>query len=653
MTWGGWEIDIDKAARALSYVDSALRNPHKPTRCAKSLSVALTIVTRHYLLFSNEYQSKRDSLRATLYAFLTAVRTDEELDAMMQKMDKCECRTDDDPSSFHFQCIQKRSKFVWDDAQHVLQAVLAEFELLFNRTPPTPVHKGISEVWPMRVSQLLPFGADQLVASIFQWYRFFPNPMVTRFALQILKMCGDLVHDAFLKADVMNTLFVAHTRKYVDDALACTTPAQIHQLTFLFAYQAITFIRFLPHPMDNLQGHGTAAKLMAGAETKVVQLCSLILYIVGSPHNDTSPPLNEDLADIKKEATSMGQHIFRQYAMDRAPGPPMRLHPSLVADDRTQPASQLSSDVFREIAVAMYAARFQYNCAIPGCQTRLIDPDAPLRTCSGCSTVRYCGESCQTKDWMEGPFKHKKLCKIFSKVVGVFGPWKLPPISNSSTDTRQDDINRRSELIGKLTFAIAKMLMGGGISHDDFRFILQWAQAVTNDNYATGEWNPGYDDYEDLLQRFENSPLFNGPKGWSERGHRQIPEAAREHACHLRGYLRAPIGLIGGNIGSTKYCMTVKIRKYIIAPTIISFVHDLPYPGDLWPPPYAPRHLKGCEDDDVRATVSLNLLTVIMFSLDSVPPIYWLMFPIPNVALMVIMMYRLFQNTKFGLSRTL
>ncbi|KAF9044941.1 hypothetical protein BJ165DRAFT_1527886 [Panaeolus papilionaceus] len=136
-----------------------------------------------------------------------------------------------------------------------------------------------------------------------------------------------------------------------------------------------------------------------------------------------------------------------------------------------------------------------------------------------------------------------------------------------------------------------------------------------------------------------------------------------------------PIGLIGGNIGPTKYCMTVEIRKYIIAPTIISFIHDtLVLLAISWRlmtsthtdpdirkgvktmvfGDYLPSFSRALLHDGQRfytATVSLNLLTVIMFFIDSVPPIYRLMFSIPNVALMNIMACRVFRNTKFGLSQ--
>ncbi|KAF9054881.1 hypothetical protein BJ165DRAFT_1441090 [Panaeolus papilionaceus] len=509
-------MDFEIVVQAISYVDSALRNPHKPTGCVKSLSVALSIVTHHPPWTSDEYQSKRNSLQATLYVFLTAVRTDEELKAMMQTMARCQCHSSvvKNPFSFHYHSIQTRSKFVQDDVQQFLFDVIGELGPHLNPARSTTVHKGHSKAWPTRVSELLPLGADQLVATILQWHRLFPHPMMARFAHHILKTCGDLVHDAYMKADVMNTLLVAPTRKYVDDALACTTRAQVHELTLLFAYQAITFVRYLNSPIDNTQPHGTAAKLMGGAETKIIQLCSLILYIVGSPHHDKTPPLNEDLPDIEREAVRFGQPLFRRYKMDRAPGPPMRLHPRIVALDRNQPHADLSTNPFQAVALAMYAGRFKYTCTVPGCQTRFIDPDAQLRTCVGCQTVRYCGKSCQTKDWKEGPFTHKKVCKIMSRILEVFGPWNsVPSTTDSPTgNARQDDINRRGDIIHKLSIAIYMMSIDGRLNGWEVDYIGKWAIAVMNIDYFTGGWNPGYGDYEDLLERFEKSRLFNAPK---------------------------------------------------------------------------------------------------------------------------------------------
>ncbi|KAF9044940.1 hypothetical protein BJ165DRAFT_1404214 [Panaeolus papilionaceus] len=136
-----------------------------------------------------------------------------------------------------------------------------------------------------------------------------------------------------------------------------------------------------------------------------------------------------------------------------------------------------------------------------------------------------------------------------------------------------------------------------------------------------------------------------------------------------------PIGLIGGNIGPTKYCMTVEIREYIITSTVISLVHDtLVLLAISWRlmtfthtdpdirrgvktmvfGDYLPAFSRSLLHDGQKfytATVSLTLLTVIMFFIDSVPPIYRLMFSIPNVALMNIMACRVFRNTKFGLTQ--
>ncbi|KAF9044988.1 hypothetical protein BJ165DRAFT_1474706 [Panaeolus papilionaceus] len=137
--------------------------------------------------------------------------------------------------------------------------------------------------------------------------------------------------------------------------------------------------------------------------------------------------------------------------------------------------------------------------------------------------------------------------------------------------------------------------------------------------------------------------------------------------------ISVPFGLIGANIGPTKYCVTASIRKFIVAPTIISFVHDTLVLFAISWRLMSLTHL----DQDVRrgvkgmvlgdylpsfsrallhggqqyytVTVSLNLLTVIMFFVHSVPPTYRLMFTVPNVTLMNIMACRVFRNTKFGL----
>lgn len=133
-----------------------------------------------------------------------------------------------------------------------------------------------------------------------------------------------------------------------------------------------------------------------------------------------------------------------------------------------------------------------------------------------------------------------------------------------------------------------------------------------------------------------------------------------------------PFGLVGTRIGPTAYCLIADMKEFVVVPTVISFASDtLVLLAITWRlmtnahvSPQGIRGVKGMVLGDYlpsfsrallhggqkyyTATVSLNLLTVIMLYLDSVPALYRLMFVIPNVALMNIMASRVYRDTKFG-----
>ncbi|KAF9054859.1 hypothetical protein BJ165DRAFT_1441010 [Panaeolus papilionaceus] len=374
------------------------------------------------------------------------------------------------------------------------------------------------------MSDLMPLGADQLVFNILQWYRIFPHPAIVRFALLVVKVCGTPVYGAFNRADIMSALFLDNMRQCVDETLTYTTPAQLREFTPMISYIAVNFLRYLPYFAMKMRTPGVIAAhgepVTKGGETKAVQICSLILYILGSPHLDPKLCTEDSLAALRTDTMYLACMVFRRYKLDRAPGSPMRLHPAIIVADSIQQRHPLADDRHNVIATAMYICRFYYICVTPGCKNCFINPNELLRTCSGCSTVRYCGQECQTKDWKEEPYKHKKLCKILSTIMAAFGSWKLAPLGNLNDkpfeDHRVNDLKRRHDLVMNLRAIMLKLTSQNKLSEEDVLFTWEWAKTITDTDVETDqrpivEWHPGYEDYDEILQRVEKSQLFKAP----------------------------------------------------------------------------------------------------------------------------------------------
>ncbi|PPQ85767.1 hypothetical protein CVT24_002274 [Panaeolus cyanescens] len=521
--------DFSTVLPAIRYLLSALRDPLNPKGCAESLCTALSQVALYHFVVSKPHAAIRDELRASLYAFITIPRTDGQLKATIQQLGKCSSSCHLAAPRFHLGIAQSKPGIEKSFMECFMIIAFEKLSMVLNLTNTIHLLKRQRKSWPTSMSDLLPFGPDKLVANLVQWYHMFPTPQAVRFSLAILKRCGPLVYHAFRDADVSNILFINHTRIMVDEMLAASTPNMIFALSEQYSNQVINFLRFFKHLIgyDNVYKpvssvDGTPVSMMTGAETKIVQLCSLICYIASSPHVDKDPSYQEGISSHTTEACVLAHKIYRAFRMDQAPGPALLLHPIIVAGDRTL-TQTTSGSKCRKIASAMYIRRYIYICGAPGCKTCFTNPDAVLRTCTGCKTVRYCSTECQERDWKGAPYKHKWLCKLLAKVAQSFGSWKLAPIDEDA-DYLEEDIDRRREMVENLAKTVYEMLpplVGDGrLGLDEFMFLQSWAANEGNWDYMKNaefkipdKWGPGFDDYDEVLQRIQDSRLFNGEKG--------------------------------------------------------------------------------------------------------------------------------------------
>ncbi|PFH50121.1 hypothetical protein AMATHDRAFT_145912 [Amanita thiersii Skay4041] len=138
------------------------------------------------------------------------------------------------------------------------------------------------------------------------------------------------------------------------------------------------------------------------------------------------------------------------------------------------------------------------------------------------------------------------------------------------------------------------------------------------------------------------------------------------------GTMTVPFAINGGHIGPTKYCINTGVKPFSSAGIIVSSVNDaLVLLAISW------RIVTAVSIDDsftglIRSffgkgqlpalskavlqsgqqyyaiTVSLNILSLVMILVPSVPPVYHAMFTIPNVALMNSMACRVYRNIRFG-----
>ncbi|KAF9548192.1 hypothetical protein CPC08DRAFT_648493, partial [Agrocybe pediades] len=143
----------------------------------------------------------------------------------------------------------------------------------------------------------------------------------------------------------------------------------------------------------------------------------------------------------------------------------------------------------------------------------------------------------------------------------------------------------------------------------------------------------------------------------------------------LGGCLTVPQAGIGGNIGPTNYCQIVSVKNYGRSAAIIPLINDTFVYLAIAYRFLSNAHLDNIFQDGWRTflfgdklhtlskamlpssslfystTVLVNLLTVVMLFMTSLPAAYQTMFVVPNVVLMNIMGCHVYRNLKFSKHR--
>ncbi|KAF9047757.1 hypothetical protein BJ165DRAFT_1120469 [Panaeolus papilionaceus] len=187
-------------------------------------------------------------MHATLYKFLVVMRTDEEIRALLDDMSECTCSLEDldrDLSIFHQFCFKFPG---WDtDSPSLLTTIF--LERTFNELSST----------------------------------IFPESCVTQWAFRIFKVCGALTYAPFDKHDVTNNIFVHHMRQVIDTIVASSPSDIVRKPMADFLSHVTSFLGFMTGIVAGPQGQHPIRCLVKGSETKALQLCSMMPYVLDGP----------------------------------------------------------------------------------------------------------------------------------------------------------------------------------------------------------------------------------------------------------------------------------------------------------------------------------------------------------------------------------
>ncbi|PPQ63881.1 hypothetical protein CVT24_009507 [Panaeolus cyanescens] len=506
----------------------ALKDPYRPTQCANALLTAMLRVFR-----IETVQESKDGpglLKATqrlwskLYGFLVAPRTGEELDCMMKKLTKCNCKQRDRLSAKFY------AEYRYDDdfKAATLERTGEEHLVVDHKYSPVGYQASNANFFVVhifgtlfQVADLIPFGPDALVESMLQWDRVLDHAGVLRLAAPIFEICGAQIHPSIAKYDVTNPLALDPTKAFLDNIID-TLIASADDVDLKVygwdesVWRMCSFYNYIAWIHGGIEG---PEAMFQGGETKALQLCSIFLYLYSFLRKHSSNPSLIDGMNMKMSA--LGQDILRTFHMDRPGRLDVPLHPMIMSVYQFLTADGVDT-VEQRIALAMVSSRVHQRCGSSGCDQTFAHIGGSFKFCQGCSVMGYCGHVCQEKDWRRdspsyssssslypGP-RHKRLCPILSRIMRRLGGW--PEWKGRSLNNMVMDVN---VLIthSALRQVIEAMRLDGKLSDDEMEDLGWWAEWTIErlrvEVPIRPDLNDGYEDYEDFIDRIV------GPDGLS------------------------------------------------------------------------------------------------------------------------------------------
>ncbi len=530
--------EIDQAS--LDFFLSSISDPQEPGHCGRCLYGALLAFTANarnpddtpfklplVLRRNVEFWSK-------LFAFLVAIRTDTQVEELLHRFSNCKCNLSDGRIRGYHQAAERAEtgsiQRLWlkHYAPQALKPSFTNERIAFVIKMITLLYAGLSDIgvksvakgtvqtWPTTPSDLIPFGADNLVQTLLQWYRFIPDTIIFQVAARIMHVCQVVIIPSLSKFKFTHcvvetarnladfTLEENNTRRVANSPQALLESAV--SLTFRYNYTMDAVIQYFREIMENMPTD-CRTDLFFGCETKAIQIFSMHLYISSDPQMIPHP----DHENIMRYCAVHCQQLYRFFHMHLYPHPDYPVFPSVVELDRGNfppPASVRSVPS----GAAFYIRKFreEIRCSAYCCPNSIQSAGKNFQRCSRCQIVPYCGRECQIRAWRDEKYPHKRVCPILRHLVdtaggmGMFVPTETPPVFAYVVGGTANH---------HLVPLILENWEAAGVPHDMLECIFDWARWIdSTKNMPDGSWwTPGYDDYNEVIRKL-SVPLGRGPQ---------------------------------------------------------------------------------------------------------------------------------------------
>ncbi|KAF8965493.1 hypothetical protein BDZ97DRAFT_1757317 [Flammula alnicola] len=518
----------------LDFFLSSVRDPHNPTHCGICINGAFVecMVTERDVplnqgaLRKSPAVNQSPELWGAVVRFLLLPRTDEQLDRLLILLSTCSCQVvNPHIIGYHMKGLKQAEQSMSRAHMYTQEAgtgrdkatfSLGRCALIVNLfcvlgffigpKGLTSVTKGLTKPWPSRFTDLMPHGTDSFVQTMLQWYRFVPDTVICQVTAEVLRLNKSFLIPSLVKYRFLDTV-VNSTRRLVDLTLVdirSDDKAVRGGAARRFCYGALDFYRYF-HCV-RLQRPKYQEELLRGFETKIVQLCSILVYLssdpnmpnLGSNNNPTQEDIYEDLAFY-------AQDLFRNSYMHLYPHPDIPVHPKIKAFDGPNFAGSPWCSPARGCAFCVWSMRRLVItiigllcdgtlCSAYGCRHSIIPGFGKnLQPSTRCRTMPFCGRECEARAWMDDTYPHQRVCTIVRSLVDRGGGSALFSAA----------VNGPTKQAEAIIEHILKRWEQAGVNQDDFQLVYDWDNLIMEgreDHRPEGNvLLPGYDDYDKII----------------------------------------------------------------------------------------------------------------------------------------------------------
>ncbi|KDR84125.1 hypothetical protein GALMADRAFT_133486 [Galerina marginata CBS 339.88] len=491
--------------------------------------------------------SKHFDFWNSLMQYIFADRTKEQVEQLLEDIISCcSCPFADPNMSKLHEAAKSTERFFTDrPGSEGLHPAMGHILYYMNQIATVlpqahirPVSKGCSVFWPPSPKELMPHGPEKLISSLIQWTRFTSVTAPYRLAGEFIRLGGSLVIPRLIEQGFAQYVVEAGRRlaDYTSSALhnagRLSNQSRLGLATALLS-QAEDLIYYYTQAVEEQSFMDWKIFTLHACEIKTVQVFSLLAYIVSDPR---LPFVPDHRAYLLSKLEIKGASIHRLAQVRIVTLPEFPVHPGiyrivghtveppdviqrreefaqrsterlnsrfnalqLITEDtssRLLSNSMLNRQNVKTTVSYIRYARQELLCSAIGCPNTIHSTGKEFQRCARCNIVLYCGKDCQTVSWFAQPYPHKKICKILVKLIRTGGGEDLFFLAPRPEDPKYYPDELRNIIVDNWE--------AGGITNEEVSFIADWRLAVMMPVplVALQEFEPGYDDYEALVEEF-------------------------------------------------------------------------------------------------------------------------------------------------------